>query len=878
MKYIYLMIVAVLLLGTACTKEKHLITDEAARQQIEEDYRLKKELFPDSKDLFSVFDKELTVEEKEALTFLYAYMPIADITNMDGDYFLRQVRSSLQVKEEIAWGKSVPEQIFRHFVLPVRVNNEDLDEARVVFYDELKERLKGLSMYDAVLEVNHWCHEKVVYTPSDGRTIAPLACVRTAQGRCGEESTFTVTALRAVGIPARQIYTPRWAHTDSNHAWVEAWVDGKWYFFGACEPEPVLNLGWFNGPAYRAMLLHTRVFGKYNGPEEIMTTTANFTEINVLENYAPTAKGVVMVVDAENKPVEGADVEFKIYNSADFFTVATKQTDDEGKCSLTAGKGDLFIWASKNDKIGYGKLSFGKDENLTIILDKVPGGTVAFEMDIIPPVDGTIPADVTDGQKEDNARRLAEEDVIRNAYVSTFYTADKAKTLADMLALDEDAVADFLLTSRGNWQTIERYLEETPAEKRKMALALLGVISKKDLQDVSLDVLNTHLNETTGTDDENYVGYVLNPRVSTELLTIYKKELREGFTPEFIQKAQQNPQEIVLWCNKELTLIDEQNPQRIMARPVGIMHAKVCDAGSRDLFFVSLCRSFGIPARIEQATRKVQYFTNGIWNDVNFTGEQPGNAKQGRVTASYLPTKTLPDPAYGNHYSIAKIVDGKLQSQYYRGAQGRWSQLLKNPKHMDVGNYMLTTGTRMANGSILVRIDFFNIEEEQTSPTELIMRESKDDIQVIGNIDAEALYLPVEGNTPTSILSTTGRGYFIIGILGARQEPTNHALKDIEHVASDFEKWDRSMILLFPNEQNLQIFDKDEFKGLPNTIVYGLNKDSAISDMIVKAMNLPNASSLPIFIIADTFGRVVFVSQGYTIGLGEQMMNVIHKL
>ena len=37
----------------------------------------------------------------------------------------------------------------------------------------------------------------------------------------------------------RQGYTPRWAHTDDNHAWVEAWVNGKWYFLGACEPEPV---------------------------------------------------------------------------------------------------------------------------------------------------------------------------------------------------------------------------------------------------------------------------------------------------------------------------------------------------------------------------------------------------------------------------------------------------------------------------------------------------------------------------------------------------------------------------------------------------------------------------------------------------------------
>ena len=202
------------------------------------------------------------------------------------------------------WGDSIPEDIFRHFVLPVRINNENLDESRMVFFDELKDRVKGLSLYDAVLEVNHWCHEKVIYTPSDGRTSSPLASVKTAYGRCGEESTFTVAALRSVGIPARQVYTPRWAHTDDNHAWVEAWVNGKWYFFGACEPEPVLNLGWFNGPAYRGMLMHTKVFGKYNGPEDVMERTDGYTEINVIDNYAPSAKACLLYTSPS--PRDGA--------------------------------------------------------------------------------------------------------------------------------------------------------------------------------------------------------------------------------------------------------------------------------------------------------------------------------------------------------------------------------------------------------------------------------------------------------------------------------------------------------------------------------------------------------------------------------------------
>ena len=108
---------------------------------------------------------ELSTEQREALKFLYAYMPMADIADHPVDYFIENIDYSFRAREEMPWGKSVPEREFRHFVLPVRVNNENLDTCRKVFYNELKERVQGLSMRDAVLEVNHWCHEKVTYRP-----------------------------------------------------------------------------------------------------------------------------------------------------------------------------------------------------------------------------------------------------------------------------------------------------------------------------------------------------------------------------------------------------------------------------------------------------------------------------------------------------------------------------------------------------------------------------------------------------------------------------------------------------------------------------------------------------------------------------------------
>ena len=156
-------------LWTGCGKSQHFITDDAYRTEVEKDFQAKQAALPNG-NLFEVFNQSMTPQEKEAMTFLYAYMPIGDITDYSGDFYLRNVRSSFEACEAMPWGDSIPEMIFRHFVLPIRVNNENLDESRMVFYQELKDRVKGLSLYDAVLEVNHWCHEKVIYTPSDART------------------------------------------------------------------------------------------------------------------------------------------------------------------------------------------------------------------------------------------------------------------------------------------------------------------------------------------------------------------------------------------------------------------------------------------------------------------------------------------------------------------------------------------------------------------------------------------------------------------------------------------------------------------------------------------------------------------------------------
>ena len=865
---------------------RSFITDASYHQRVEQDFNQKKERLPQG-NLFAIFDTDLTPYEREALEFLYAYMPLADITDYPGEFHLMNVRASQKAADEMPWGEVIPEDLFRHFVLPVRVNNEQLDSARVIFYDELKNRVKSLSLYDAILEVNHWCHEKAVYTPSDARTSSPLATVRTAYGRCGEESTLLVAALRSVGIPARQVYTPRWAHTDDNHAWVEAWADGKWYFLGACEPEPVLNLGWFNAPASRGMLMHTKVFGRYEGVEEVMSVTSNYTEINVIGNYAPTAKAIVTVTDGQGNPVSDACVEFKLYNYAEFYTVARKQTDAEGKVFLTAGKGDMMIWASKDGKFGFSKLSFGKDNELTVTLDKAAGDTFTADFELVPPPESAEMPEVTPEQRAANDCRMAHEDSIRHAYMATFMTDEAARYFARQYKLDEDAVSRILIASRGNHQVIADFMARLRSEKSKRGgLDLLQRISAKDLRDVTLEVLMDHMQSDMCKNPDYFRRYVRNPRVSNEMLTPYKGFFKKAVSKEEAEAYRAEPMKLVAWVARNIRVDKECNLGGAPISPEGVWKARVADAHSRDIFFVSMARSMAIPARINEVTGKVQLIGDDgavdVDLDVQFQEEKLG--QRGRLVASYNPIRSLDNPKYYSHFTLSRqIPQGNLQLLSYdegdtdMGGGITWSNLLKEGTPLDAGDYVLVTGTRLASGAVLSRISSFCILPDKTTDIELVMRESRDEVQVIGNFNSESLFTPLSDDGSViqqSLLQACGRGYFVVGILGVNQEPTNHALRDIASFKADLEKWGRKMVLLFPDEAKAGKFARESFPDLPSTIIYGIDTDG-IAAQIAESMKLKHKESLPIFIIADTFNRVVFVSQGYTIGLGEQLMKTI---
>ena len=715
---------------------------------------------------------------EEYVDFLYAYMPHPDLAAHPLTYWEANVEKTLEVRDRMDWG--IPEREFRHFVLPLRVNNEPLDDFRTLYADTLCARVAGMRIDEAALEINHWCHEMATYQPSDGRTSSPLQTVRRGVGRCGEESVLAVAALRAAGIPARQVYTPRWAHTDDNHAWVEVWVDGQWHFMGACEPEPRLDMAWFTGPVSRALILHTKVFGDYHGDEDVIQRTPCYTEINVIRGYVPARRSVVTVVDAAGRPVRDARVEFKIYNYGEYYTVAAYQTDRRGQAALDMGKGDMVAWAAKDGRFG---LAVIDGEAVTVALDHGMGERFSLDLDIVPPVEDPLPSGATDEEVAHNAERCRYEDAFREA------------------------------RPKGNAAVIDAFLA---AHDDANARALLASLSEKDRGDVTLDVLEDAYAHIDGT----FHPLRDCPRVELE-------PLKPCFT-ELAALGLKTRPEIVKWIGANIRLSNERNPQGLRMAPIDVLHSGKADAHNRDLFFVALCRASGLEEELDPLT---------------------GRASMETVEVPALPAGTLAvtydradAPEYYYHFTLSQIFPStgsmKLCTVGEDSDHNPWNTIF--PLTLDTGYYMLTSGTRLADGSVLSHTEFFTVEEGKETEVPLVMRPADDKISVLGTMDADRF------------LSRTGRGYFLLAVLGDRDEPSVHARRQLETLAPVLEAWGRPVLL-----------EDDPDGSILEMLCAGCKRDSR---------------QLPVVTVCDSFGHIVYFSQGYNTSLAEDLKRVLSQL
>lgn len=821
-----------------------------------------------AKELFDVLES-CTEEEKICMKYLFAYMPLGDLASYTGELFLKFVRHALKVKSRVPWGEKLEDTVFLNYVLQYRINNENIEFFSEAFFDEIYPRIKGLDMYQAAIAVNYWCYEKATYQTTDMRTASPLTVIRRAYGRCGEESTLTVAALRSVGIPARQCYTPRWAHCDDNHAWVEVWIEGTWHFLGACEPEMRLNTGWFRMPASRGMLIHNRVFSDLVEEEIITSQTPRSTEVNILHHYAKTKKLSVKVVDEKGNPLKGIHVRFEIVNYAELYPVADLKTDEGGKTNFVTGLGDVFVFVHNEDYYAYEKVDVRLTDHVEIVLAEKPiEMTGQKDLIQVPPLGGIEEeAKLTKEQEETQKVKNQQAEKIRKAFESTFYDGEKGKEYAKKWNPFEKEVAGILKEARGNYEEIISFLEDEETKTHlEYKVALLQALNAKDLVDTTCSVLKEHFTLSIPYqeryDKAFYIDYIASPRIAFEMITAYRKTIENYFTEEQKGAFRKDPKAIYAYINEEIETTKETEYATLNASPIGLLELKVGNELSKKILFVAICRTFGIPAKVEKTDGMLEYYAEGEWHSVTQRVDQ---------TAFRTATLTLEksDKAsfdYYRNYTLAVFEKGKYTTLELEDESWEGNEITYKVKP---GTYRVITANRMADGTLLNRLYFVKLEAHECKNLSIELVEGA---SIQKEVKVEDRLVKTEIGGEMHLSEILGENNNIVAWLDVAAEPTEHLLNEMLESKNKFNTIKPTIIFMLRADKDRQDPTlKKVLREIPHIQTVISEETARALAPVYEGFDITD-QRLPLAVIIEEKLTSHFAWAGYNVGIGEMLL------
>lgn len=97
-------------------------------------------------------------------------------------------------------------------------------------------------------------------------------------------------------------------------------------------------------------------------------------------------------------------------------------------------------------------------------------------------------------------------------------------------------------------------------------------------------------------------------------------------------------------------------------------------------------------------------------------------------------------------------------------------------------------------------------------------------------------------------------------------EPSVHCIGQLSEMAPEINAWGKKVFVL----------GQARPEGLENA-VFGVDTDGKIAGMIRNGMENKEAL-LPLVIIGDSFGRIVYFSQGYNTSMGQQLSKALKSL
>ncbi len=151
------------------------------------------------------------------------------------------------------------------------------------------------------------------------------------------------------------------------------------------------------------------------------------------------------------------------------------------------------------------------------------------------------------------------------------------------------------------------------------------------------------------------------------------------------------------------------------------------------------------------------------------------------------------------------------------------------------------------------------------------MRKDLAPAPVIGRIgNTEYFFKMMTGNVGT--LDKKGT---ILAWLDPEKEPSRHFIDDLVQNKKVLENWNGSILLLFRTEKDKDIFVKKNSTVLPSKTKPLITANRSLEDFL-KIIQKKTVLNLPVVTFINPANEVIYFSEGYKIGIIDEILSYLH--
>jgi hypothetical protein len=172
---------------------------------------------------------------------------------------------------------------------------------------------------------------------------------------------------------------------------------------------------------------------------------------------------------------------------------------------------------------------------------------------------------------------------------------------------------------------------------------------------------------------------------------------------------------------------------------------------------------------------------------------------------------------------------------------------------------------------VLTKLSFFNLEENTTKNLDIELRKDLVPSPVLGKIrDMEGFSKMIAANG-----GKMNKKGIILAWLDPEKEPSRHFIADLLQKKKDLEKWSGTILLLFKTVSEKDLFIRKNVNGLPFKTKYTVASTGSLEEF-VKTLHLKAVTELPVVTFINPAGEVIYFSEGYKIGIGDEILRYLH--